>query len=177
MPKPRTSLAHSRQVPSRIVVTGGAAPRRSPYRKQRAGDLLAGRAIGLIMREISRAAGAIILADGVEPNGIVEEGVIVRKRARIEGGEVLAFGSGCRTPIEEEDRVLADHGFGKRMRQREESPMPRAHGHARVHMMPHRPGRHDIEHCNLREASRVIECEAIADPAAAVMTGETHASV
>src|SRR5207248_7686417 len=53
--------------------------------------------------------------------------VIMRERARIEGGDILDFGAGGRAPVEEEDRVLPNHRLGKWCRQRKERPVPCAH--------------------------------------------------
>src|ERR1700738_1858396 len=149
----------------RIFRLGGYAPSRAPYRKQRACNLLPRRAVGLVMVEIGGAPGAIILADRMDAHGIVEESVIVRERARIEDGKILCFGALRGAPIEEEERVLSDHGFRKRSRKSKASPMPRTHRKLWIEAAPHRPCRHNVEHGNLFEPAGMIERQTIAHTA------------
>ena len=99
------------------------------------------------------------------------------ERARIEGGEILDLGSGRRARVEKIERVLADHPLRERRRQREEHPVPGAIGEPRIHAVPHRPGRHDVEHGELFEPARVVEREPISDAAAAVVSGKAKAHI
>ena len=124
------------------------------------------------MGEIGGAPGAIILADRMDAHGIVEECVIMRERARVEDGKILRFGALPGAPIEEEERVLSDHGFRKRSRKSKESPMPRAHGELWIEAVPHRPCRHDVEHGELFEPAGMIERQTIGHTAAAVVAGD-----
>ena len=103
--------------------------------------------------------------------------MVVRKRPRVEGGERLGLGSARRAPIEEEQRVLADHGFRERCRLRQKHPMPGTIGEPGIQAVPHRPGRHDVEQSKPFDASGMIERQPIADAAAAVMAGEAKAHV
>src|SRR5262249_18810701 len=66
----------------------------APDRQHRTGDLAAGGAALLVVGEIGGAAGAIILTGGMDTQRSVEERMVVRERARIEGGETLALGAG-----------------------------------------------------------------------------------
>ncbi len=50
-------------------------------------------------------------------------------------------------------------------------------GEAGIHAVPHRPGRHDVEHGELFEPPGVVEREPIGDAAAAVVPGEAKAHV
>jgi len=99
------------------------------------------------------------------------------ERARIEGCEALGLGSGRCARIEKVERLLADHRLRERRRQREEHPVPGAIGEASVHAVPHRPGRHDVEHGEPFEPSGMIEREPIGDAAAAVVPGEAKVHV
>src|SRR5262245_30855858 len=76
----------------RALGLGRDAAGGAPDRQQRAGDLLAGGARRLVVGEVGGAAGAIVLAGGVDAHGIVEEGVVVRERTRIERGKARALG-------------------------------------------------------------------------------------
>src|SRR5690348_14555486 len=74
-------------------------PRSAPQREQRAVDLLPRGAVGLVVREIGGAAGAVVLAGGTQAGGILEERVVVGERAWIEGGEILRLGAGRGLPV------------------------------------------------------------------------------
>ena len=69
----------------RSIGLGRDAAGGAPDREQRTGDFLARRARLLVMGEIGGAAGAIVLAGRVDAQRIVEEGMIMGERARIEG--------------------------------------------------------------------------------------------
>src|SRR5215475_1345602 len=84
----------------RAIGLGRDAAGDAPNREQRTGDFLTRRAGFLVVGEIGGAAGAVILAGRVDAHRIVEEGVVMRKRARIEGRETLALGSGRGARIE-----------------------------------------------------------------------------
>jgi hypothetical protein len=79
--------------------------------------------------------------------------------------------------VEIEQRILADHGLGKRRGQREEHPVPGAIGEPRIHPVPPRPGRHDVEHREPDETSGVVERQSIGDAAAAVVPGHAKTQV
>src|SRR5262249_61156672 len=96
----------------RILGLGGDAAGGAPDREQGTGDLAARRARLLVMGEIGGAAGAVILAGGMDAQGIIEESVVMGERARIEGRKVLDLRSGSSARIEKVARVLADHRLG-----------------------------------------------------------------
>ena len=131
----------------------------------------------LVVSEIGGAAGAIVLAGGVDADGVAEERMIVRERARVERRQALDLGSGRRARIEKEQGIPADHGLGERSWQREEHPMPGTDCKTGVHAVPHRPGRHDVERGELVEPSGMIEREPIGNAPAAVVPGETKVHV
>src|SRR5262245_9109018 len=64
---------------------------RAPEREHRAADLLAGLAIGIVMGDVGRLSGAIVLASGVNAQRISERGTVVRDRAVIEGFALAAL--------------------------------------------------------------------------------------
>src|SRR5262245_37061875 len=83
----------------RTIGLGRDAAGGAPDRAQRTGDFLARRAGLLVLGEIGGAAGAIVLAGRVDAHRIVEKGVVVRERARIEGRETFGLCSGRGTGI------------------------------------------------------------------------------
>src|SRR6201993_5509327 len=84
----------------RSIGLGRDAAGGAPNRERRTVDFLARRARLLVVGEIGGAAGAIVLAGRVNAHGIVEEGVVMGERARIEGRETLDLGSGRGACIE-----------------------------------------------------------------------------
>ncbi len=100
---------------------------------------------------------------------------IVLDRARIEHARVGAPAHAGEDPFEIEIDRIADQRFRKRRRLRQEGPVIGLHGARGVHAGPHLKGRDDIEHRKARDALGMIEREAIADAAAAVVAdqGET----
>src|SRR5436190_11261209 len=97
----------------RVARLGGNTAGCAPDRKHRTADFPPGSPVGLVVRKISGPAGAVVLADGMNAQGIVEKCVIMCERSRIEGGDILDLGAGGRARIEEEDRVLANHRLGE----------------------------------------------------------------
>src|SRR5262249_18054031 len=78
----------------------------APDRQHRTGDFRPGGTRLLVVRQIRGAAGAVVLAGGVDAQRIVKEGVVVRERARIERGEALDLGAGRGARVEEVARIL-----------------------------------------------------------------------
>src|SRR6476646_5877491 len=161
----------------RIVGLGRDAAGATPDRQHRTGDFLGRGARLLVVGEIGGATGAVVLASGVNADGVVEERMVMRKRARVEGREALDLGSCRRACIEKEQRVLADHGLWKRSRQRQEHPVPGTVGEPGVHAAPHSPGWYDVEGGEPGESSGVIEREPIGNAAAAIVAGEAEMHV
>src|SRR6266478_9699890 len=64
---------------------------RAPDRQHRTADLAARRPVGLVMGKVGGAAGAIILAGRVDAARVLEEGAVMRERARVEGGQRLGL--------------------------------------------------------------------------------------
>src|ERR1044071_1163915 len=79
----------------RIVGLGRDAAGATPDRQHRTGDLLGRGARLLVVGEIGGATAAVVLAGGVDADGVAEERVVMRKRARVERREALDLGS-CR---------------------------------------------------------------------------------
>ncbi len=147
----------------------------APQRQQRAGDRLAGGAVGLVIGEIGVAAGAVILAMCVDAQRIGKGRAVMIERARIEGGQVLRLGPARHLPFQIFDRRFRDQHFRQRLRLRQERPVPHLHGHVAIHAVPHVVGRHDVERRHALDAARMIEREAIGDAAAAVVAGQPEA--
>src|SRR5436190_13658061 len=80
--------------------------RRAPERAYRHGDLLSGLAVGFVVLEVGRAPGAIILAGRMDTRRIGKERVVMRERARIEGGHIFGFGPACLLVIDIAARVF-----------------------------------------------------------------------
>jgi hypothetical protein len=176
MAAPCTSLAHSRQVSSGLLVSP-----EMPFRPQSASSgqpiLFSGRAIGLVVGEIGGAPGAVVLAGGVDAQPVLERGAVMSERPRIEDGEAFRLGARRGLPVPERYRVAADDVFRPRRRQGEKGPVPDPVGEPRIDVMPHGMGRHDVEHREPVEAAGVVERQSVGHPAAAVMAGECKAGI
>src|SRR5674476_1134759 len=58
-------------------------PGRAPQRQQRAGDGFSGGAVGLVVFEVGVAAGAVVLAMGMDPQRIGKRHTVMVKSARV----------------------------------------------------------------------------------------------
>ena len=147
----------------------------APEHQHRAEDLFPRPEIGLVVLDIGGGAGTIILAGGVDARGIVEGFGVGGHCQRVEGLDLLGSRPARDRVVEPAGRVGLDQLLRHRLGLGQEGPVIDLHGARRVHALPHRDGRQDVEQDEPLDPAGMVEREAIGDAGAAVMADHGEA--
>jgi hypothetical protein len=140
----------------------------APQRQQRGGHLLAAGRGRVVVREVGRGRGAVILAGGVDRRRIAEAPDVLAHRLRVE--RLATAPQGAQPAADPAVRVEGEQVLGERLRLGEEEPVPVAEAEFPVGVAEGVPGRHDVEHRELGDRLRVVERHPVADAGAAVVS-------
>ena len=142
----------------------------APKRQQRTGQLPA--AIGIVMSDVDRRGGAVILAACKNHRGVAEAAQVLGKRLRLEQAHVR--GAPAR-PVEL--RITLDHALRHRRGLDQEEPVPIGAGEGIGRAAIHLAGRRDVEGGELQHAFAMVERQAVRDAGATIMRADEEALV
>jgi hypothetical protein len=139
----------------------------TPQGQQRGGHLIAAGRGRVVVRQVGRGGGPVVLAGGVDRRRIPEAPDVLAHRPRVEW--LAAASEGAHPAADPAVRVQAQQLLGERFRLREEEPVPVAHAERDVGRVERVPGRNDVEHRELGDRLRVVQRHPVADPGATVV--------
>ena len=144
-------------------------PSLAPQHEERAGQLVV--EIGLVVLEVDRSTGAVVLAGGMDACSVAEAALVLRERLRREE-LITAAAPRTQVPAEEEARVASDQPLGQVEGLAQEEPVVGRERKLLVRASEDRVGGHDVEGREPRHTFGVVERQPMRDAAASVVSDE-----